>query len=83
MNVLFECPKISLSLHRSVNYKTKIAAKLCRHLVSVVTVAKAKHLEFGLADYADVFMMLSACLSGSQWYVIESPSALLSLSLKK
>ena len=41
-----------------------MAAKLGKHLVLAVAVAKTKHLEFGLADYA-VIIMLSVCVSAS------------------
>ena len=41
-----------------------MAAKLGKHLVLAVAVAKTKHLEFGLAGYA-VFITLSVCLSAS------------------
>ena len=56
-------PKVSLSVHCFVNYETKMAAELWRHLVHAITVVKAKHLEFGLTGYANIFMMLSACFS--------------------
>ena len=41
-----------------------MAAKLGKHLVLAVAVAKTKDLEFGLAGYA-VFITLSVCLSAS------------------
>ena len=35
-----------------------------QHLILVFTVAKSKHLEFGLAGGANVLMMLSASVIG-------------------
>ena len=57
--------RFSLSLHFSVNYETTMTARLWRHLVLAVLIAKAVHLGFHLAVNANVFMMLSAYLSCS------------------
>ena len=49
--------KICLSPYCSVNYETIMIAKLWRHLLLMIMVAKASHVQFGFSGYA-VSMML-------------------------